>query len=363
VRLHNIPMFVLSIIILSSCMMSDHPFQDFDTLAPVDLNDGWTISTPSVESIDAAALDQIFQELHNNRELWQMRSLLVFRNDKLVAETYLKDDSDRTTPRAIWSCTKQILSLLTGVAIDKGILTSISDPLSVYLPAELEEHSDKGSITIEDLLTMRSGIGFDETDNASQLIQRNPADTLDYILNIPMFDSPGQTFHYNSGDPHLIAAAIQNEAGMPLEDWADANLFADAGFENYNWIKYDEYNFGGWGISTTPRELGKIAHIVMNNGLWNAQQLVPSAWVTSLKQSQVDDVSTDGKDFGYLWWILDRETVDYPFMAGSGGQFAVIVPDKNLVVLSMSEHDTDGDMELDFNDFMEIVDAIADISF
>jgi CubicO group peptidase (beta-lactamase class C family) len=355
--------FLTLFILLSACMMSDNPFMPFDTLEPVNINDGWTISTPAAENINTTALNQIYQDLHSNRELWQMRSLLVFRNDSLVAESYLKDDNDRTNPRAIWSCTKQILSLLTGIAIDSGLLSSVNDPLSAYLSTELTGHSDKSSITIEDLLTMRSGIGFDETNDASNLIQKKPADTIDYILNLPMIKSPGQRFHYNSGDPHLIAASIQNEAGIPLEDWADANLFTDLEFNNYDWIKYDEYNYGGWGISTTPRELAKIAHLVLNNGNWKGQQLVPLAWINSVKLPQVPDLSGSDMEFSYLWSIYHSSTVDYFLMAGSGGQFAVVIPDKNMVIVTMSEHDTDGDLELDIYDFLDIVKSIVDISF
>ncbi len=343
-------------------MLSDNPFNDFDTLEPVNINDGWIISTPTAENINSTELNEIIGDLHNNRKLWQMRSLLVFRNDRLVAETYLKDDNDRSNPRAIWSCTKQIISLLTGVALDQGLLFSVNDPISDYLASELVNHSDKNAITIEDLLTMRSGIGFDETDDASNLIQKKASNTIDYILSLPLINSPGQSYHYNSGDPHLIAASIQNEAAISLEQWADTNLFTALEFENYNWLQYDGYNFGGWGISTTPREIAKIAHLVLNGGVWKAQQLVSSAWIASMTQTQVSENTGDTGSFGYLWGILDKGSVEYPYMAGSGGQYAVVVPHKNMVIVTMSEHDTDGNMELDFYDFMDIVDNIVDIS-
>jgi len=67
------------------------------------------------------------------------------------------------------------------------------------------------------------------------------------------------TFHYNSGDPHLLAASIQNQVGMPLDEWADEELFSPIGFSNYHWLRYDGYSYGGWGISSTPREMAKVA--------------------------------------------------------------------------------------------------------
>ncbi len=74
--------FLLIISAQTSCMLSDNPFNAFDTLEPVNINDGSIISTPIVENINSIALEGIFADLHNNQELWQMRSLLVFRNDR-----------------------------------------------------------------------------------------------------------------------------------------------------------------------------------------------------------------------------------------------------------------------------------------
>lgn len=102
-----------------------------------------------------------------NRTSGRFVSPLVFRNGKLVAESYTKEDADRITPRAMWSCTKQVVGLLTGIALEKGLIHSVDDNIGKYLP-ETVDYPDKKDITIEQLLTMRSGIDYSNDGFAGQ---------------------------------------------------------------------------------------------------------------------------------------------------------------------------------------------------
>ena len=189
------------------------------------------------------------------------------------------------------------------------------------LVQNFKNHPDKRDITISNLLTMTAGIGFDETADVSALLQNKPSNVIDYILGKPLLFSPGTRFSYNSGETHLISASIQNRVGKPLEDWADEVLFSKIGFEKYTWLKYNGYNFGGYGISTTPRELAKIAQLVLSKGSWNNEQIVDSLWLDKMTSTQV---TTNGDfTFGNLWW--ENETEGVYAMAGSGGQYAFVV--------------------------------------
>ena len=349
--------FLIAIILLfTGCLQEDHPFVPFTGIQPQNINDGWEISAPENENINGAELSKIVEGIQHDGDLWQLNSILVFRNQKLVAETYLKDKNDIQKPRPIWSCTKQVLGVLTGMAIEQGVLHSINDSLSTYLSEELKNHPDKAHITLAQLLTMRSGIDFDESKDVSALLQQKPDNVIDFILGRPLKFSPGEKFNYNSGDPHLIAASIQNALGQPLEDWADEQLFSKIGFTNYTWLQYDGYNYGGYGISTTPRELAKIAQLVLNQGAWNGAQIVDKNWLTAMVTTQTQTGDGSPYTFGYQWWVNETEKIY--FMSGSGGQYACVVPDKNLLIVAMSEHDTDGDLELDFGAFLELVDKI-----
>src|SRR5215467_4623298 len=93
--------------LFGSCLKEDALKKPYTGFSPLDIGDGWVISTPSAEEIDSAALDQAYRDLYNDDATWMVKSFSVFRNGKLVAESYLKDEADRTHPDAIWSCTKQ----------------------------------------------------------------------------------------------------------------------------------------------------------------------------------------------------------------------------------------------------------------
>lgn len=136
-------------LLLPSCLRELPPTAPFRTYQPVELHDGWTLARPEDEGINADSLTSIYRELQNDsKKYWMARSMSVFRNGKLVAESFFKDDADRTSQRPVWSCTKSVIGLLVGIAVDRGLIASVDDPLSRYLGPELTQHPDKQAITI-----------------------------------------------------------------------------------------------------------------------------------------------------------------------------------------------------------------------
>jgi CubicO group peptidase (beta-lactamase class C family) len=344
---------------LTSCLREDDFKKEFVTYRPVELNDGWAIADPASENIDPIALEQIYTDFHADDRLWQVRSLLVFRNGKLVAESYTKDESDRETPRAIWSQTKQVLSLLTGIAIDKGIIGGVDDSIAEYLP-EMEDHPDKQAITIEHLLTMKSGISYSNDGIPGQtddILMQLPDNITDFILSRPLADTPGEVSRYKDGDPQLLAACIENRCGKPLTQWATENLFHQLNIENLKWNKYrDSTTLGGFGILSTPREMAKFGQLVLDGGYWKGASIVSKAWIDKMTTERIADMY--GFQFGYLWWIDKSRNV--LMMNGHGGQYVVVVPDKKMMVVFTAEVNTQGDFQ--FRSQMEWVDRILEIS-
>ncbi len=355
------PIGILIIItFLSGCLTDDplnHPFREFE---PQEIGDGTVLSHPSAEKMDSSSLVDIYKNAFSNDNLWSMRSLLVYRNGKLVSEAYFKDEDDITARHLIWSCTKQVMGILTGIAVEKGLIKSIDDPISKYFTSELEGHPDKANITIRNLITMQSGIDYNndgvggETD---KLLRQIPENSVDFVLSRPMKAEPGTQFHYNDGDPNLLSALIQKVAGKPTDEWADEVFFSKIGVENLNWVRYkDGISLGGFGIETTPRELAKIALCVGGNGKWDDQQLIPDEWIEDMTNPQVD---IDGDyNFGYYWWLHTME--DIHFMWGHGGQFAFVVPAKKLVVVMTSIPNTQGDYQIQADEALPIVYDLMD---
>jgi CubicO group peptidase (beta-lactamase class C family) len=350
--------------ILVSCLKDDPMKIPFQSYSPQNLDDGWEIVNPTDVGIDAEVLKEIYKYVHKDKNLWQLRSLLVFRNNKLAAESYMKDPNDRTTPRAIWSCTKQVIGILTGIAVDKGLF-SVSDKISVYLP-QVSKYPEKEEITIENLLMMKSGIDFDNdgyNGGDGILSRKEVSSSLDYIFGLKMHAIPGTVYRYKNSDPHLMSAIIQEATGKTMRNWAQEVLFNKIGITKLEWLTYkDGITMGGYGIKTTPRELGKIGSLVLNDGKWGSEQIVSKNWLYEMTSSKVPDGETHETNltFGYLWW-KDTER-DLIFTWGRGGQFVFINRNKNLIVVMTSETNTSGDFNFSISEGLSIYDRINSIA-
>jgi len=337
-------LFLLSILLFTSCLKEDELKKPYVSFIPRQINDGWEISTPVEENIDTDALKQIYREFHADPEIWQVRSLLVFRNGKLVAESYTKDDNDISTPRAIWSCTKQVVGLLTGIAIEKQMIHSVNDSISAYL-TETSRHPDKKNILIEDLLAMRSGISYSNDGLAGQtddILRQLPDNITDFILGRQLQDSPGVNAQYKDCDPQLVSAIIQSLCGKTTAEWAKEELFDKLEIKNVRWDNYkDGITLGGFGILTTPRELAKFGQCVLDSGEWKKETIVSKEWIKQMTTVQIPDMY--GYQFCYLWWRDKNRGMT--FMWGHGGQYVCIIPSKNLVVVMTAEVNTQDDFQ------------------
>lgn len=357
----RLTLILLVSLLFASCMKDDPLNKPFVSSDPKDINDGLLLSTPQAEGIDAQKLNSIISSTYENENLWSIRSLLVFRNNRLVAETYHKNENDITTRHLIWSCTKQVMGMLTGIAVDQGLIASLDDPMSAYLPEILTSHPDKADITIEQLITMRSGIDYSndgvggETD---KILREIPDRITEFILDRPMIYAPGTEFFYKDGDPQLMSAVIQSAAGKPTDEWADEHLFSKIGVTNYKWVRYkDGTSLGGFGIETTPREMAKMAMCVANGGSYDNEQIISAQWISEMLSVQVEIPDADFQ-FGYYWWLDTTRNIQFTW--GHGGQFAFIVPDQDLIVVMTSLPNTQGDYQIQAGEALPVVDQIIE---
>jgi len=346
----------LSLCFLNGCLKDDALNLLFTSYEPKNINDGILISNPLDENVDPEQLNNIYNDVYIQDNLWPLRSLLIFRNGNLISEAYLKDEEDITQRHIIWSCTKQVMGVITGIAVDDGLITNINDPLLAYFDSEIQNHQDKADLTIRNLLTMKSGIDYSNGEQTDELLRQIPDNSVEFILDRPINAPQGTEFHYNDGNPHLMSALVQKQAGKPVDEYADELLFSKIEMTNYNWVRYkDGISIGGFGIETTPRELSKIALCVADSGRWKGQQIISSDWIDKMTsvQTQIDNYDFS---FGYFWWIDESRNIY--FMWGVGGQFAFIVPDKNLVVVITSFPNTKGEYEIQADEALVIVDRI-----
>lgn len=351
--------YILSIALLCGCLPENDIKKPFTGFTPPDLQDGWTISTPAAEQIDSSALIAVYQDMHNDPDLWQIRSLLVFRNGKLVSESYMKDDTDRVTPRAIWSCTKQIIAQLVGIAINQGYIASPGDSLKTYIPSTLTQYSDKQNITLRQLLTMRSGIAYSNDGpegQTVQFLQQNVDDMEAFILSLPQNQQPGSTFAYNDGNFHLLSAVLQRATGVKTSEWAQDVLLSPMQVEHIRWEESNDHiTFGGFGILTTPREMAKFGQCTLDSGKWQNQPLISPGYIQEMISPQVV-TPYEGTSFGLGWWIEPVRNIC--FMDGHGGQYVFVNRAKNLLVVITAEPNTQGEFQLRLPDAFHIYDRV-----
>jgi CubicO group peptidase (beta-lactamase class C family) len=349
---------IVMLTLMTGCLMEDDMKKPFTGFDPVDIGDGWTISTPSAEQIDSLALDQVYKNVYADDDTWMTKSLLVFRHGKLVAESYLKDDIDRSRIDAIWSCTKQVNSIITGIAIDQGYIGSVTDLASDYLPEYIAKYPDKASLTLENLLMMGSGVAFDNGTQSDVFRKHLVDNSLDYVLGLKLNFQPGTGYNYNDGDPQVVSGIVQAATGKTLDEYGKEVLFDKLGITNYDWVRYsDGVTMGGFGILTCPRELAKIGQCVLDSGKFNGQQVIPTDWWEEMLSAKVPDAGGD-RSFGYFWWSVPSK--GYWFMWGHGGQHAFLVPEKRLMVVMTSLTQVDDDVNITIEQiFEEIVDPIV----
>lgn len=267
------------------------------------------------------------------------RCLLVERNGVLVQEEYLNGyTADRFYD--LRSVTKSIISILIGIAIDKGFINNVDETIEDYLGEILPElEPEKGAITIRHLLTMSSGLpwrelGYTSTDFGSWVTSD---DQIMWILDKPLFDPPGEYWNYNTGASHILSAILTSATDLSAKDFAQQYLLTPLGSEVGDWsVDSRGNNFGGHGISLTAPDMIKIGRMMLNGGIYNGTQIVSHNWVA---ESTEFLYSTNwavpyGQGYGYLWWIgYDNETgITFFFAHGYGGQFIINVPEHNTVI-------------------------------
>jgi CubicO group peptidase (beta-lactamase class C family) len=175
-----------------------------------------------------------------------------------------------------------------------------------------------------------------------------------------MRTSAGTEFKYKDADPHILSAIIQEAAGKTTRDWAQEVLFNKIGISRLEWNIYrDGVTMGGNGIKTTPRELGKIGQLILDDGIRAGEQIVSKDWIDGMTSAKCE---THNKDlsFGYLWWKDIVRNVSH--MWGRGGQFVFINREKKLIVVITSEQTISGDFEIHAHEGLLIYDMINSIT-
>jgi len=324
------PIGIILVLLLGSCL-SEEPFKKpFQTFLPQELNDGWELSTPEDQFMDRQLLEKAYELVYSEDRYVMARSLLVFRNGKLVAEAYPNDPDDAYKIANIQSCTKSITSLLAGVAMEKGLVEILDIRFYDLFPEWFDDNLPKRQIRLKDALRMQAGLEFDNDKHTLQLYQRKD-NSIQWILSKDLIHVPGTFMNYNDGAPHLVSKAIEMLTMQPTASFAEIYLFEPLGIKDWMWeSSHDGVTYGAFSLFLKPRDLGKIGQLVIQNGTWDNQKIISPEYLEEATSIQAISGHND-HPYGYYFWIYPEWKA---FAAlGHGGQFVLMVPDRNLVVV------------------------------
>ena len=297
----------------------------------------WRSAPPEAQGLSSEGLEAAYRHLLTHAP--HIDSLLVIRHGWLVFERY-RHGTGPDTRHNLKSVTKSVTSLLTGIALQTGDLPGIDETLGYILPEAftLSDDQRKRAITLRHLLTMRSGLAWEEY-GASSIEMTAAPDWVRFVLDRPLAHPPGVVFNYSTGDSHLLAAALTRLTGMALRDFADLTLFAPLGITAYDWPADPQgVTIGGSELRLTPRDMAKIGFLVLNRGTWNGTTVVSPEWIAASHQphnrvSPHGDAHCDDLGYGYQWWLRSQGSYASALAVGYGGQFIITVPALDLAVV------------------------------
>ena len=347
-------------IALSGCIDDEDLKAPFN-IAAADLHDGWDISNPTAEGFDDARFRLAVSSWFDEDKYITAIGLVVVRNNKLVAEAYARDVNDRTQKRQIQSIAKCITSLVFGIARDMGYFNNLDQRLYDIVPEAFDADARKRTITLRHLLTMNSGLSFNNKDFADELFMDNQKNVMAHILAKPLFASPGQIYDYRDCDPQLLSGAVHRQSGMTLDEIAASRLFGRMGISDYYWERNaDGDSWAPSALFMRARDLAKIGQLVLDGGRWNNEQLISRDWITQSTSIQSNpnpnQADSSGFTFGYYWRLQPMRTAIEA--NGAGGQQISIIPQKNLVIVFTCEPYVAGDYSL-ASDNYRIAQAIV----
>lgn len=327
------------------CDRSSRPDKGFRS-RPENLADGWEVSTLDTQRIDRVQISELLESVDNG-EYRDIHSLVIIKNGYLVLDAYF-DGYDYDDLQNCYSVTKSVSSALIGIALDKGFIESVGVCMRDYFQdyQGIDWSGGKDRITIKNMLTMRSGLEWEElvipysSPLNSHTQMTGNEDWIEFVLRRPMEHAPGSTFEYDSGTSHMLGAIIREATGMPIDSFARHNLFEPLGITNVYWNRDPLGNpctGGSWGgLMLCARDMAKFGFVYLNRGKWNGVQVIPPAWICESTTRHVNVNFIGSSGYGYQWWTavfdVDGVKIEVPYAMGYGGQYIFIIEDLDMVV-------------------------------
>ncbi|MFX1473287.1 MAG: serine hydrolase domain-containing protein [Promethearchaeota archaeon] len=369
---HNVKLVILGLSFAAIIFLGLVPSQALAYARPQNWpsRDNWRETTPEAQGMDSSKIEEMYGFIEANEI--NIQSVLIIRNGYIINEEYLYnsirlEEKSYYWPEAdpywelrdgrlhaVWSVTKSVVSLLAGIAIEKGFFDLDTKFFDVFPDRwDSAKYGDpvfldaKKDITVENLLLQNAGIQWNEFDPVIRDEWGATGFSLDYYLTKPMDYLPGTddpyAWTYSSGNPEMLSVIIAETTGMTMAQFAQKYLFRPLKIRDSEWdwmygpsawgtgdpaIKYH----GGFGLFMTHRAMARIGLMLLNEGKWRERQVVPEGWAVTSTSALIERLlfGTIPIHYGYLWWVTPGK---YYQAFGANTQRIIVIPDYDIVVV------------------------------
>jgi CubicO group peptidase (beta-lactamase class C family) len=342
---------VALIVFVTSCLVTVAALAREPCGIPEIATGDWRIETQVNSGIDPERLCDLVAQLGAPNA--NIHSVLIARGGALVFEHYRSGPDERwgrplgetahgpNIKHDVRSVSKSVVSLLTGIALERKLIADIDRPVFAFFPEYAAARSPaKDRILLHHLLTMSSGFAWDEnrpyTDpKNSEVLMNMMPEPYRYVLDQPLANEPGSKWNYSGGDVALLGAIIQKASGKRLADFARETLFDRLGITDFEWLDMRSGEVAAAsGLRLRPRDMAKLGQLALDRGIWKGKQIVPAQWLTDSVRPRF---ATETVHYGYLWWVasstIGSRKIDWFEAYGLGGQRIIVIPALDLVVI------------------------------
>lgn len=282
-------------------------------------------ATPESQGISSDLFAALLRELDASKDT-EMHHFMALRHGKVICECNFAP-----YPKGMWHITHSMCKSITGMAI--GMLIEeeklkLDENIYDIFPDHINAFSKifRPAITVENLLTMTSGVTFNE----SGIVSGN--DWLGSFLNASVNGKPGTEFQYNSLNTYVLSAIVTKRTGETLTEYLTPRLFGPLGITKYYWETCPKgITKGGWGLFLCAEDMAKLGQLYLQRGKWNGQQLVSEYWI-EISTARHLETQNDTYGYGYQLWMEQRPgSFEYNGMLG---QNVIIYPDMDMVLVT-----------------------------
>lgn len=290
----------------------------------------WRVATPASQGLSKKQLDKVRQFAENDGG---SKALIIIRGGYIVGEWYFHGTKASDTHKSA-SVAKSFTSAVVGRAVTEGKIKGPKQSVADFSGGKFK------AVTIEDLLTMSSGIQWAQSFDVDLRRAGRAGSYLDFIKQQKLGKKPGAKFQYKSCDPTLLSCIVKEATGKSMLDYGMATIFRPIGLTRLSW-RADSTGVtnGAAGVETTARNYARFGYLFLNEGQWDGQKILAKKWV------QRSTVFSKGpnKNYGYLWWHRNyKAPIPKGCYAakGRGVQRVIVMPKLDMVVVRLGTDPT-----------------------